>query len=77
MIWIDLTNGKDNIHALVDVGNEGVFGVYTEVAGEFAEGLEVLFVVEEVLVGEDSLCADRRHLVAALEALVDEVDPLD
>lgn len=52
-----MTHGQNDIHALVDIGHQSVRGVFTEVADEFAEGWEVVFVVEDVWVGEDGLCA--------------------
>lgn len=77
MVGIDLANCEDHVHGLVDVRNEGVFGVETEVGGEFAEGLEVRVVVQEVRVRENGSGAAGGHRVPALEALFDEVDPLD
>ncbi len=41
MVGIDLTHCEHHVHGFVDVRDEGVFGVQTEVGGEFAEGLEV------------------------------------
>jgi hypothetical protein len=59
------------------VRDEGVFGVQTEVGGEFAEGLEVRVVVQEVRVGENGFGTAGGHRVTALKALFDEIDPLD
>ncbi len=48
MVGVNLANYKHHVHGLVDVRDEGVFGVQTEVGGEFTEGLEVRVVVQEV-----------------------------
>ncbi len=76
MVGVRLADCEDNVHTLVDVWNEGVLGVFAEVAGEFAEGFEVGLIVEEVGVGEYLLGALWGHDVVTLEAFFDETDPL-